>query len=297
MQIKLTPHPTLADERVLAILSPSNVTRLPMLRTSIGAVFPHLDAIAPRDLDHLREVVQRSAGTHRIVLAVGGDGTLHHVLNSADVAGQILGIVPAGTGNDFASAIGMPSQLDAAIAHLTQLKPVATDYGVINGVRYHNSAGFGLDAATLRLRETRKNMLTRNYNLAFLMALAGLRCPRLQIKYDGGEAEGRYFWVLAMNTRQIGGGTKIAPHADIADGLLDMVLVRETSKLNLIRHMPATLQGKHTNLPMICYEQVQTVSCVAAAPVDYLAVDGELRFCGEREISFAVRPGGMQFLR
>lgn len=297
MPSKLTPHPTLAGERVLAILSPRNLERLPLLRTGIGAVFPQLDVIGPRDLSHLREVVQRSAGTHRIVLAVGGDGTLHQVLNAADVTRQILGIVPAGTGNDFARAAGIPVQLDEAIARLAQLTPQATDYGVINGVRYHNSAGFGLDAATLRLRETRKSMLTRNYNLAFLMALAGLHCPKLKINYDGTPAAGSYFWVLVMNTQQIGGGTRIAPKAEIADGRLDMVLVHETAKLNLVRQMPATLRGQHTGLPFITYAQVQAVTCVADAPVDYLAVDGELHFCGEREISFAVRAGAMQFLR
>jgi diacylglycerol kinase (ATP) len=297
MQIKLTPHPTLAEERVLAILSPSNVTRLPLIKAGITTVFPRLDAVAPRDLDHLREIVQRSAGAHRIVLAVGGDGTLNRVLNAADLTQQILGIVPAGTGNDFACTIGMPRQLSAAIAHLRQLTPQATDYGVVNGARYHTSAGFGLDSATLRLREVRKNVLTRNYNIAFLMALAGLRCASLHIKYDTGEIAGRFFWVLAMNTPQIGGGTRIAPKADITDGLLDMVLVRETSKLNLLRHMPATLRGKHMGLAMIAYEQVQDVSCVADAPVDYLEVDGELYFCGEREVSFSIRAGAMQFLR
>lgn len=295
--MKLTPHPTLSGERVLAILSPRNLERLPLIRASVGAVFPHLDVVAPRDLSHLRDVVQRSAGSHRIVLAVGGDGTLHQVLNAADVARQVLGIVPAGTGNDFARVIGMPGQLNDAIAHLMQLTPQATDYGVINGLRYHNSAGFGLDAATLRLRETRKNVITRNYNLAFLLALASLRCPQLTINYDGTEVSGSYFWVLVMNTQQIGGGTRIAPKAGIADGRLDMVLVRETKKLNLVRHMPATLRGQHMGLPFITYEQVQSVTCRADSPVDYLAVDGELHYCGEREIKLAIRAGGMQFLR
>ncbi len=173
----LEPHPTLAGERVLAVLSPRSIDRLPLCKRLLGAVFPRLDVISPRSLEHLRDVVQHSAATHALVLAVGGDGTLHQVLNALDLERQVLGIVPSGTGNDFVRTLNLPTGFTQAIAGLHALTLQPTDYGVINGMRYHNSAGFGLDSATLRLREERRNWLTRNYNMAFLMALAGLECP------------------------------------------------------------------------------------------------------------------------
>jgi diacylglycerol kinase (ATP) len=294
---KLAPHPTLAGERVLAVLSPSNIDRLPQCKALLGAVFPRLDVVSPASLEHLRETVLRSAATHRIVLAVGGDGTLHQVLNAIDLQRQAVGIIPAGTGNDFVRTLGIPNRFQPAIASLHKLTLQPTDFGIINGMRYHNSAGLGLDSATLRLRAERKNWLTRNYNIAFLMALAGLECPMMTISFDGESVSGRYYWLLAMNTPFIGGGTPVAPRASTSDGLLDLVLIRETSKLNLLRYMPATLRGQHLGLPMTTFRQVRRVTCETETAMDYLAVDGELHYCGERRISFEVRPGGMQFLR
>lgn len=297
MKLPLLPHPLLADERALAVLSPQNISRLPQIKSQLGLVFPHLDVISPRDLHHLREVVQRSAATHRVVLAVGGDGTLHQVLNAVDVEHQILGIVPAGTGNDFARTLGLSRSLLPAIAGLAALSPQSTDFGIVNGTRYHNSAGFGVDSATLRLRTQRQNIFTKNYNLAFLLALAGMSCPQVHIQFDGEEESGRFYWVLVMNTPQIGGGTPIAPGAEIDDGQLNMLLIRETTKLNLMRHMPATMRGKHTNLPMAHYQQVTHLICTSQEAVEYIAVDGELQYCGAKQVEFTVRPGGMQFLR
>lgn len=295
--MNLTPHPSLAGERVLAVLSPNNIQRLPWIKHRLGAVFPKLDVVAPRDLPHLRDVVSRASATHRVVLTVGGDGTLHEVLNAADLSRQVLGILPGGTGNDFARAAGLPLSLGAALSRLAALGPQPVDIGVVNGLRYHTCAGFGLDSATLRLRQVRRNLLTRNYNIAFLIALAGLKCPQVSLDVDGEQTQGRLFWLLAMNTPTIGGGTRIAPEARIDDGLLELLLIRETGKLNLIRHMPAALRGKHLGLPFVLYRQAQRVLCRLKQKLDYLAVDGELRYCGESTVTFEVRPGAMLFLR
>lgn len=295
--MELAPHPSLAGERVLAILSPRSIDRLPQCKRLLGAVFPRLDIISPTSLEHLRQAVQHSAATHRLVLAVGGDGTLHQVLNALDPQRQALGIVPTGTGNDFVRTLNIPAGFTRYISKMQQLRLQPTDFGLVNGIRYHNSAGFGLDSATLRLRQERANLLTRNYNIAFLMALARLTCPPMTVSFNGASESGRFYWALAMNTPFIGGGTPIAPRACTSDGLLDMVLIRQTYKLNLLRHMPATLQGHHTELPMTVYQQVRSVTCATETPIDFLAVDGELHLCGERNVSFEICPAGMQFLR
>ena len=100
-----------------------------------------------------------------------------------------------------------------------------------------------------------------------------------------------------MNTPTIGGGTRIAPKARIDDGLLEVLLVRETGKLNLIRHMPAALRGEHLGLPFLHYRQAQRIECRLEQRLDYLAIDGELRYSGEAAVTFEIRPGAMSFLR
>jgi diacylglycerol kinase (ATP) len=290
-------HPELAATRVLAILSRNHKDSQAEYRGLIGQVFPHLDMVCPEDLDDLAAVVRSSAQTHGLVLAIGGDGTLHQVLQHIEPHRQSIGILPAGTGNDFARVLAFPQSLKERVSHLAKLRLQSTDYGSVNGLRYHNSAGFGLDSETLRRRERIRGPLRSNYTAVFLLTLAGLRCDRIRVQYGTEQQRGSFYWVLCMNTPYIGGGTKIAPRAAIDDGKLDMVLIRETGKLNLLRYLPKAIKGEHLNLPMTVHAQVDCVSCVCEQPLEYIALDGELYKWGRREIEFRANPGGLSFLR
>jgi diacylglycerol kinase (ATP) len=291
------PHPQLAGERVIALLSAANVIRLEELKRLLGQVFPLLDIIAPRDLTHLGEIVRRSHSTHRVLLSVGGDGMLHHVLQNIDVARQILGLVPAGTGNDVAREIGYPKPLRAAIAHLGSLQARPTDFGKVNEYRFINSAGFGLDSETLRVRNNSRGLLHRNYLAAYVYVLARLRAFACQITIDGDRLDGRWYWVLAMNTPFIGGGTRIAPRAVMDDGLLDVMLIKDTAKLDLLRHMPATIKGQHLGLDIVVYRQARELICQTEKPLNMLAVDGEQCICAGRDVRIQVQAGQLSFLR
>jgi diacylglycerol kinase (ATP) len=228
---------------------------------------------------------------------VGGDGMLHNVLQSIDPATQVLGIVPAGTGNDVARSLGYPKQLSAAIEHLSSLTPQPTDYGKINEYRFINSAGFGLDSETLRVRNASRGFLNRNYLAAYVYVLARLKPFACRLTIDGEVLDGRWYWVLAMNTPFIGGGTRIAPRAVIADGLLDAMLIKDTPKLNLLRHLPATVKGRHLELAIVVYRQAREIICVTEKPLDTLAVDGEERLCAGKEVKISVQAGKLSLLR
>ena len=294
---ELKPHPVLSDKHVLAILSPSNIVKLPFFKEHLKQVFPHVDIVAPRGLEHLEEVIERSHSTHGVVLAIGGDGTLHQVLRRLDVKHQILGLLPAGTGNDVARTIDYPKQLKDRIAHLTKLTPKLFDYGMVNGTRYINSAGFGIDSDVLHLRQQSKGFMARNYNAAFLVSLMRLNSRRVRIDCDGEQLDGSYFWVLAMITPCIGGGTRIAPKALVDDGMLDIVLVKETGKLNLLKFLPVAVRGEHLDLELVVYRQARTITITPESNVDYLAVDGELILNTGRAITITVQGGSLRFLR
>lgn len=292
----MMPHPMLAEERALAVLAPASLQHLPLLKRDLSQVFPRLNVIAPRDIQHLHQVVKRSRRTHRVLLAVGGDGTFHQVLQSADVAAQVLGLLPSGSGNDLARSLNFPRGLRRSIAHLLTLTPRPIDFGTACGIRFHTCAGFGLDSASLRLRQSRLGLLRRNYIAAYLLALVRLTCPALEITYDDQQLAGRFYWVLAMNAPFIGGGIRIAPQAKLNDGLLDMVLVKQTSKLNMLCLTPRAIRGKHLSRPEVVFAQISAMSCVSETALDYLAVDGELHYVGERKVNFTVHPGGMALL-
>jgi diacylglycerol kinase (ATP) len=293
----LTPHPQLAGERAIALLSRANIDRLLEFKSLLTQVFPRMDVVAPQDLDHLGQVVKRSHGTHKLVLAIGGDGMLHQVLQHVNLADQVLGVLPAGTGNDFARSLNFPKGMRERIAHLAQLKTLPIDFGLINDVRFINSAGFGLDAATLRVRHTHGGLLHRSYQAAFLYGLVKMKPWDLKVDVDGELIEGLFYWPLAMNTPYIGGGVKIAPKALIDDGLLDIVLIKQLPKLKMAQLLPAAAKGQHLQLPEVIYRQARTAVCKVSRPVDWMAVDGEERICGAREVRFSVQAGRLAFLR
>lgn len=289
--------PISADDRVLVILAPAYLDKLPFLKQRLPEVFPRVDVISPGDLENLHRSVAYSAATHRVVLAAGGDGTLHQVLQRLDTKSQVMGVLPIGTGNDFARSLDFPYGLAARIKHLANLRPKPIDYGTVNGQRYINSAGFGIDSQTLNTRQRSSGFLGRNYNAAFIATLPRMKAHSAEVDCDGERLDGDYCWILAMNSPCIGGGTLIAPQAEIDDGKLDLLLVKKTGMLNMLRYLPAAIKGKHLGLDLTVYRQAREIEIRLTAPLDYLALDGELQLCGSSRVRFKVAAGALLFLR
>jgi diacylglycerol kinase (ATP) len=291
-------HPTYSEQRVLAVLKPAELFRLDLLKTLLKAVFPRIEIVSPQSLEHLKDLLRRCRTTHPLVVAIGGDGTLHQVLQELDLERQVLALLPLGTGNDFARAIGYPTGLQKKISRLATLHPLPTDFGEMSGHRFINSAGFGLDSATLALRANNpNNRILQNYNLAFIKVLARLKPVVAEIEIDGERLSGNYFWTLAMNNAFIGGGTRIAPAAKVDDGELDVLLVRADSKWELLVNLPRAIKGRHLGMQQVVYRQATQMKCRCAEPVTYLAADGELHFHGERLVEFQTRVGSLTMLR
>jgi diacylglycerol kinase (ATP) len=285
------------DERVLAVLSAANLQRLPLIKQDLAEAGIDASVVAPDDLEHLSGVLRRSHGVQHTILALGGDGWVHRVLQHLDLSNQCLGVLPAGTGNDLAHALGLPSDLRRSIRQLSQAQPQRIDLGEINGIRYVNSAGFGLDSATLRTRHNNRGLLHQNYLAAFVYSLSRLKTLVGSVSIDGQTFSSRYMWVLAMNSPYIGGGINIAPGARLDDGKLNVLLIHETSKWVLLANMPAAVKGRHLGIKAAQYSVAERIECEMVEPVDTLAVDGEEHFCGERQVSIQVVPGALRVLR
>jgi diacylglycerol kinase (ATP) len=298
---ELAPHPTLGGQRALCVVSPANRGRVAEIERLLGAVFPSLRLEAPDSLAAMEQVVRASYGTADVVIAMGGDGTLHRALQWIDLPTQTLALLPGGTGNDLARSLGYPEDLPGRAAHLMALSAQRIDLGLLHGVqpepvRFHTCAGLGLDATTLSVRGN-SELLRRNYKLAFIYVLFRLRAIGAKVRADGREFSGRYNWILAMNNRDIGRGIRIAPDAQLDDGRLDLVLVDELSKLEMIKLMPKATAGEHVRHPGVQYLQAAEVLCKLAEPALQAAVDGELYECSTREVRFSVEPHGLSILR
>lgn len=242
--------------------------------------------IEGRSAGDLEEAVAASvnAGTRKVVVA-GGDGSVHEAVNGILQAGSnaSLGIVPTGTGNDFAKACGVPLAWEHATRLLTERlaagAPTRTvDLGRMNDRYFANSAGIGFDAKVTRIAVSiRWPIGDLVYLLAILRCLYdGIATPELVIQSEDDVWRGPVTLVSISNGPWAGGMFHIAPMADNADGKLEMLRVEPVSRTRIFSLLPKLMRGRHMNEPEIVHQAVRRMTVTAAAPVES-HLDGEVQ--------------------
>ena len=213
------------------------------------------------------------------VIAVGGDGTVHEVVNG--LAGQpvVFGLVPTGTGNDLARMLELPSDPVQAVQRVLNGTPKKIDLLELNGKPVMNIVGFGFDAAVAHDINTvnwKKRAGSLGYVLSMLKMMIRFRPFTLHLELDGQAMTFENCWLVAVgNSQYYGGGMKICPDAQLDDGLLDVCVVNNVSRLQLLRLFPTVFSGKHVQLPQVTYKQGRTLRAQTDAPVP-IHGDGEI---------------------
>ena len=252
-----------------------------------------------------REAV--AAGTAAVV-AVGGDGTAHAALQAVAGTATPLGLVPAGTGNDLALALGVPADHTAAVRALAgDLRAGETrslDAGRVGDRWWSTVLCCGFDSAvTDRANRLRWPRGRRRYDLAVLLELARLRPYEMTLRLGDGEPRTLPATMIAVgNTAWYGGGLEICPGADPVDGLFDVTVVGPLSRLELIRARPRLADGTHVDSPSVQVFRAARVelACpgvttwadgepVAPLPVVAECVPGALTVVGGRRADGAPR--------
>ena len=201
------------------------------------------------------------AGGAAAIVAVGGDGTLHRALQAVAGTPVPLGIVPAGTGNDFAYEVGVPADplaaADRLAAALSEGRHRALDLARITTVdgevRWYGAVlAAGFDAVVNELaNRMRWPRGPRRYDLAIMLELARLRARRYTLRLDGERHEFEGVLVAVGNTASYGGGLRICPHADPTDGLLDVVVGGRLGRAVVVRLKPKLYRGTHLAHPLV----------------------------------------------
>jgi diacylglycerol kinase (ATP) len=231
------------------------------------------------------------------VIALGGDGIVH--LAAQAVCGTVvpLAVIPAGTGNDFADALGVPADpmqaADAAARALQEGRTRAVD-AVRCGERWWvNVLGSGFDSA---VNEHANGMRwpkgRRKYDLAILAVLRQFRPIPYRLELDGEVWETEAMLVALGNGVSYGGGLRITPDAVLDDGLLDVTVVGAVSKLELLKVFPRVKKGGHIGHPAVTVKRAREVRLSAPGQVGY--ADGER--LGELPITATVVPGALTVL-
>jgi diacylglycerol kinase (ATP) len=212
------------------------------------------------------------------VAAVGGDGTVHAALQAVAGTGTPLGLLPAGTGNDLALALGVPADPAAAARALAEDLHAGLARrvdAVRTGDRWWATVlCCGFDSAVSdRANRLRWPRGPRRYDVAVLAELARLRPVQVELTVDGVASRREVTLVAVGNTSWYGGGLRIAPGADPADGLLEVVVVGPVSRRELVRTRPRLAAGTHVDHPAVTVLRGRQVALRGTGLTTY--ADGE----------------------
>ena len=221
-----------------------------------------------------RQLQEEKAET---VLSVGGDGTALEVARGLVGSQTALGIIPAGTGNDFIKTIGLPKDPEAALRHILSHEPKKTDVGEINGSLFLNEIGTGFDVSVLDWAAKAKKYCRGLLPYLYGVIQTLFRFHSIPITYavDGGESVTRDAFVVGVaNGKWIGGGIGIAPEAAADDGLFDVVVVDKIPRRKLLGRLIGLMKGRILTFPETHF--VRASSVVFSAPDMRVNVDGEI---------------------
>ncbi|GGV42574.1 diacylglycerol kinase [Streptomyces griseoflavus] len=232
----------------------------------------------PRDaLARARAAIDEGTGA---LIAVGGDGMANLALQAVVGTGTPFGLVAAGTGNDFARALGMPLREPAAagrmIADALRCGRVRDiDLGRIGGHWFGAVLASGFDSRVNDRGNRMRLPLGRlKYDVAMVAELAAFRPLPYRITLDGGEVREVEATLVAVgNGPSYGGGMRICPGADLTDGLLDVTVVGRCSRATLLRVFPRVYGGTHVGHPAVTVLRAASVELAAEGVTGY--ADGE----------------------
>ena len=253
-----------------------------------------------RDVEDAKSLARQAIddGVDALV-ALGGDGMVHLALNIVAGTKTPLGIVPAGTGNDLAATLGLPTKDPVAAAGVIADLLSTTGPRPMDAVRVGTDKWFGcvLSAGFDSRVNDRANRMTwprgrMRYNLAILAELGVFKPIPFEIEIDGELWETEAMLVAVGNAKSYGAGMKITPDAEIDDGLVDITVLGPVSKPEFLKAFPKVFKGTHKDHPAVTMRRAKTVSLAAKDVTVY--ADGE--YIGELPISCQTVPGAVQVL-
>jgi YegS/Rv2252/BmrU family lipid kinase len=253
-----------------------------------------------------REAVERGAA---IIVAAGGDGTIHEAANGILAAstdgrrGPALAVIPIGTGNDFAKLLAGGKDLRAAYDAIARGTDTAFDVGLVEwqgGAEYVvNGMGTGIDVEVVRQIERVPWMPgTLRYLVGLLRALIKYRAIPLRIRADDADIDGKVMIVAIGNGPCLGGGFYLCPAAQPDDAQLDVCVISEANALQIARVLPRILRGTHGTSSVVTMKRAATVEIRTdgTQPL-FFHLDGELREPAEaRSLRITLRAGALRVI-
>lgn len=226
------------------------------------------------------ELAKKAAEKYEAVVAVGGDGTVNEVASGLIGSRAALGILPAGSGNDFAWQIGLKRNLKSDLETLIRGRIRNIDVGLVNDKYYFiNAFSVGFDAAVAGRVRKYFNISSGffGYLLCALKTLITYRQPEAEIKLDDHSPIKKEILLIAVcNGTTYGGGFRVAPAAKMDDGLFTVCFSDKISRSRALKNLPKFMRGRHTNLPFIHMSTAKRVIIKSGQNNLSAQIDGEI---------------------
>ncbi|MFE7948158.1 diacylglycerol/lipid kinase family protein [Streptomyces sp. NPDC057426] len=258
-----------------------------------------LDTVYSRSLEHAQELARRAGAQGQVVLAVGGDGMAGCVGGALSGTDTVFGLVPAGRGNDFARALGLPTDAPGLARVLLDGVPRAVDTIEVESAAHApisvlGSVYAGVDAvANSHANASRLLRGAASYYAGGLRAVLAWRTATYRITVDGVPHERSGYTVVAANSGFYGFGRNVAPGASVDDGLLDVVVIGDAPKRHFFATMNELKTGAHVNRPQVEILRGKEIRIEADRPLPYGA-DGEVD--ATLPVTVRVQPGALNVL-
>jgi diacylglycerol kinase (ATP) len=276
------------------------IAALPQMRSLVAARHWPLEFQLTQSAEDLEKCAKQAIRDgRRVLLAMGGDGTFHALINAATGADVVLGVIPTGGGNDFAATLGLPGDPLLALEKIVHRDPRRVDIALARTAdgreRYYTGGGgLGLDAEAARYagKEYRHIPGRLRYVLAALRALKEFEVIDVRVEFpEGDQPAVRRKLLLAsvLNTATYGAGLRLAPEARTDDGLLDVVLVGNLKMREIPALLPRLLANGELRTPRITRIRTTRVRLTTDRPCIFHG-DGEI--LGPAPVEIAVVAGG-----
>jgi YegS/Rv2252/BmrU family lipid kinase len=245
----------------------------------------------------LTELARGAAARYDLLVVVGGDGSLNEVVNGIAGLETELAVIPAGTGQDFGRTHGIPARFDDAVRAALDGRTAAIDLGratYVGGERYFANVGsIGMSGAVAKRANSMSKALggRATFYYALTREFLGWRNTDVTVTFDGGERRGPMHDVIVANGCWHAGGMKLAPDARADDGLFDVVLIGDVTKLDFVTTSPKLYSGGHIGHPRIEVVRTAAVAVDAARPLP-IEVEGEP--VGTTPARFEIVPRGLR---
>lgn len=250
---------------------------------------------------HAPEMVETlECGSGEAICGIGGDGTMHELVNGmmrrAPENRVPLALLPGGTGNSFLYDLDC-GETESALNRLIEPNQRSIDLFeiTVEGKKRYgfNIVAWGMASAANVLAESLRALGRRRYDIATVIKVLRNRKYRARLESDGETLDGDFTFVALCNTVHTGEGMKIAPKADMADGKLDLIYIREASRIQLVRLFSKLGKGGHVGDPLVTYLHTAGLKVTTEDSVP-ITLDGELIESGSFEVK--VLPGALELL-